>query len=54
MSGHIKNFQLLYDIKPSNQPLRGKRAEASRSLLRDANLLKLFTKMGRTSTTWHR
>jgi hypothetical protein len=44
MSGHIKNFHLSYESKPTGFPLRSKKTDASRSLLREINVLKVFAR----------
>lgn len=44
MSGHIKNFHLSYESKPSAFPFRSKKTDVSRSLLRQINVLKVFAR----------
>lgn len=46
MSGHIKNFQLAYESRPT----RGRKTEANRSLLREINVLKIFSRTNKAGS----
>jgi hypothetical protein len=50
MSGHIKNFQLIYENKQTIIPPRVRKIEGNKGLLRELNVLKIFTRMAKTNS----
>lgn len=51
MSGRIRNFQLVCESRQTVLPSRGRKKEGNRSLLREINVLKIFTRMAKTNSS---